>query len=161
MSDATQAYSTVIADLRARIAHHQSEIQSLEIAIKVVQAAVPNNSIGAAAPSSIPQGRFSSLGYRRSILIYMAEHYQVRKRLETASISTALQDGGMTTTGQSFTSNVSATLSDMAKKYGEVIRHDDGTWELTDQGYSKALMLIAQVPYSNEQKPLSEQFQTV
>ena len=145
MSDASQAYSVVLADLRARIAEHQHQIDSLNTAVQVLTLAAPSHLSGAAVPQpEAPVGRFTGMSYRKAILIYMSENPS--KAYDTATVSEALQAGGMTTKGLSFTSNVSATLSDMVKKHGELIRTDEGFWKLTSPGYFRAV--------SNPEAPL-------
>jgi hypothetical protein len=143
MSDAQQAYGTVLADLRARVAEHQKQIDSLNTAIQVLTLAAPSSTNGAAVPPENTEnvlGRFYGMGYRKAILTFMAD--DPNKAHETATISDALQVGGMTTKGQSFSSNVSATLSDMVKKHGELEKTETGLWKLTGKGYSRGLGLI-------------------
>jgi hypothetical protein len=146
MNEAQQAYGTVLADLRARLKHHQAQVESLTVAIQVLSLAAPGSSNGAAPiveenePTIGPVGRYVGMGYRKAILLYMADSPD--RAYDTGTVSDALQAGGMTTKGVSFSSNVSATLSDMAKKYGEIEKTQDGLWKLTGAGYAHALGLI-------------------
>ncbi len=136
MSEATSAYRGVIADLRGKIAVHQQAIEDLKTAIKVVMNNAPSETVELETlPNPTNQSRFDGLSLRKAILIYLLD--EPSRAQETGVISEALQSGGMTTKGQSFTSNVSATLSDMAKKWGEVEKIGTA-WKLTVTGLAAA-----------------------
>jgi len=164
MSEASTAYREVISDLRARIAEHQSAIEALNVAVKVVMDNAPDAAREAESlpPARVP-GKFEGLSMRKGVLALFREAPSVG--LETYQISASLQAGGMTTQGQSFSSNVSATLSDMAKKYGEVEKVGL-RWKLTLTGLAAAEgRPVNQIPMNtdgptflaNERKRLSQQ----
>jgi hypothetical protein len=51
----------------------------------------------------------------------------------TAEIAAALRDGGITSSAQNFTSNVSAVLSGMVNQRREIEQADNG-FQITEQG---------------------------
>lgn len=140
MSEASRAYREVLADLRARIAEHVMSIEALNGAIQVVLANAPPETAELESLPAAHPGRFVGLSLRKAILKFLSE--EPSNAYDTGLVSQALQEGGMTTNGASFTSNVSATLSDMAKKYGEVERANGTAWKLTSKGYANALGLV-------------------
>lgn len=75
--------------------------------------------------------RYANISVRLAVLSLMAEH--APEPLRTAEIVEALIAGGARQGGQNYSSNVSAVVSDMTKKKGE-LSVEDGKYTITDHG---------------------------
>jgi hypothetical protein len=84
--------------------------------------------------AEIPAGKFADMSVRWAILNFLAE--DAVGPMPTGKIAEALEAGGLRSkSGKSFSSNVSAILSVMAKHRGEV-EGIDGGFRLTQSGRS-------------------------
>jgi hypothetical protein len=83
-----------------------------------------------AFPVEKPQGVFASISVRWSVFLFLTEYAQGPETLGV--IADALRNGGSPSKAQSFNSNVSAVLSQMANK-GEVEKIGD-RFALTSKG---------------------------
>jgi hypothetical protein len=77
------------------------------------------------------EGRYAGISVRWAILNLLGE--DAVGPLPTSKIAEALTTGGITSTSQNFTSNVSAVVSDMTNKRRE-LESTDGGYRLTDNG---------------------------
>ena len=84
-------------------------------------------------PAMLP---FTGLSLRKALLKLLAGR-GIGAVMKTAEIVPALSAGGVQSKAQSFASNVSATLSVMQSKHGEV-EWTNGGWAITDVGAARA-----------------------
>jgi hypothetical protein len=138
----TQNLQAVLKELELRRDCCQEELQAVEQAMSGIKALlardasllvhIPQGSYAAAtATTSATIQKYSGMSVRWGVLQYLAE--DVLEPASTAEIANALIDGGMTTKGRDFISNVSAVISVMVNKRGE-LESTDGKYSLTDNG---------------------------
>lgn len=138
-------YAAVLQDLTSKRDAISSELKQIEAAIAAVSAAIASHSEGPLAkplpftppitpptPSIVPSDqKYSGMSVRWAVLNLMAE--DTAEALRTSEIAEMLQAHGVRPGGQNFTSNVSAVVSDMTKKKGE-LTVEDGRYQITDHG---------------------------
>jgi hypothetical protein len=156
-------YRAVVADLMKQRNELQFRITEIDAALSALRRIMPDEQIAPSMPrqTSLPvvvNGKYSGMSVRWGILNLLAE--DATDRMTTGEIATALQAGGITTTGKNFPANTSAVLSDMSRVKGEVESNSEG-WALTAKGRdawiaAKALRERQQLS-SNVHQPLSVQ----
>lgn len=139
MENMREHYDAVMRDLEDRIAKREQEIRGYRETLSNIKklvseqvnlfAETPNVSTPAVAVSS---GRYAGMSVRWAILCLLGEDHP--GPLATSDIAAILQQGGMTTRGGSFSSNVSAVLSVMRKDRNEVEVTGEG-YRLTENGH--------------------------
>lgn len=122
---------SLIRGLKAELADHDSEAQALA---KILPPLTPPISLGPSAVVIPPSLWYSGISVRWAVLCLMAEH--TNEPLGTAEMAAALEAGGVRSSGMSFVANVSAVVSDMAKKREELQPFgDDGKkYQITQKG---------------------------
>jgi hypothetical protein len=77
-------------------------------------------------------GQYGGLSTRWAILYLLAEF--AAEPMGRSEIAKALTEGGITSSAQSFASNVSAVLSGMANDRKEVVQVENGGYQITEHG---------------------------
>lgn len=131
-----QHYQAVLRDLEQRRAHIQEQLAELDQAIAVVRKTVPSSA--SVRPDGAPQplhvassGKYMGMSMRWAILNLLAE--DASAPMPTSEVAAALQAGGISSSGKSFISNVSAVLSVMANTRKE-IESAEGGYRITEHG---------------------------
>lgn len=140
MTNSTQSLQDALHHLEIRYKNLREEIHAVEQGMSGIRAVlardasllvqIPRNSGPQHIPIS-PSGRYAGMSVRWGVLQYLAE--DATEPASTAEIAGALLGGGMTTNGRDFISNVSAVISVMVNKRGE-LNGADGKYRLTDNG---------------------------
>ena len=118
----------IIAKLKAKLEVRDTELRS---AAKALPFPTP---LGLGANPEVPPSLwYAGISVRWAILSLMADHST--EPMATADIATALKDGGVRSGGQSFVANVSAVVSDMVHKRGELLAAE-GKYQITPSGRS-------------------------
>jgi hypothetical protein len=146
-----QNYDLVLKDLESRRLRCADELKMLDQLISnlrsfVMGSATVSPRSGAASSQSpldtrpdlsvasghAPTNRcYAGMSVRWAILNLLCEH--ASGSLGTAEIAAALRGGGITSSAQNFTSNVSAVLSGMVNQRREIEQADNG-FRITEQG---------------------------
>lgn len=79
-----------------------------------------------------PHLRYAGISVRWALLCLMAEH--VTEAIGTTEMAEALKAGGVRSSGANFNANVSAVVSDMARKRAELEAVAEGKYRVTDHG---------------------------
>lgn len=144
-------YSAVLADQEAKRERLLSEVSLIDafiVSLKVTLGALKPEpqpapkatapvpaTPGAAVPppgQTIPEHLiYAGISVRWAVLCLLAEH--VTEPQTTGEMATALVAGGVRSSGQNFTANVSAVVSDMARKRLE-LSVEDGKYQITPLG---------------------------
>jgi hypothetical protein len=151
MSTPGQSYQIALRDLELRRAKCKEELQAVEQAISGLQTLLARD---ASLLTQIPQGPvevpasgdYAGLSVRWGVLKFLAE--DATEMSSTAEIANALREGGMTSAGRDFVSNVSAVISVMVNKRGELIAHA-GTYGLSDAGRAAWDAIKSTTAYQN------------
>ena len=138
MTESTQNYQKTLLDLKKRQRELKEELRLLEPVIAGLEALLARdasllNQIPQSQPRPTASARYEGLSVRWGVLQYLAE--DAKEPASTIEVANALLAGGMTTTGRDFTSNVSAVISVMVNKRGE-LEAIDGRYRLTETGYA-------------------------
>lgn len=133
MSELREHLLATIAHLstkRSRLLVEMEEVDSLLKALRREEESLAKTSriVFPLAASQI----YAGMSIRWSVLMYLAEHAQ--QPVDVGNIADALREGGIVSKAQSFNSNVSAVLSQMANK-DEVEKKGD-LFYLTENGKS-------------------------
>lgn len=150
----SDSYSIVLKDLEDRqrrcleeiqrwsleqktIAQTITSLRQISLTQEVLPFAIPQrNEVSSTVPqhSSLVPGLavYSGLSTRWAILYLLAEH--ATGPLGRSEIAKALVDGGITSTAQSFASNVSAVLSGMVNDRKEVEQVENAGYRITGHG---------------------------
>jgi hypothetical protein len=134
MDDGTQSYHAVLRDLEMRRSRCQQELANIEQTISGIRNLLARDaSLFAHIPQSVPPpvGKYAGMSVRWAVLSYLAE--EATEPVPTSVISQALLDGGMTTRGRDFSSNVSAVISVMIKDRDEAENTGNG-YQITAPG---------------------------
>lgn len=152
--DLSTKYEAVIADQEAAKARLMEELQRLQTEVQQVDAVIAGlraaitisaearslvkplpflTPIGVAtANADVPVNkRYAGISVRWAVLCLMAEYAQAP--MTSPEIAAELEAGGVRSSGQKFTANVSAVVSDMAKNRYE-LTVDDGKYQITQKG---------------------------
>lgn len=133
-------YSAMLADLEAKKAVIDSAIASVRAAMAAgalgVAASDPLSSgaSGSGGASSqpfdgdIPSGLFFGKSIPEAAKLYLS---MVKRKQTTKEITSALEEGGMTTTADNFEATVTAGLFRASKKFGEIVKVK-GSWGLAE-----------------------------
>lgn len=128
-------YRAVLDDMLKQRVQLAARLDETDAAISAMRKMMPDSeaSVGQQRPSVpvIGDGKYAGMSVRWGVLNLLAE--SANTRMTTSDIASALQAGGIVTSGKSFAANVSAVLSDMYRGKQEVVSGDDG-WELTEKG---------------------------
>jgi hypothetical protein len=118
-----------------RLKREYDEVQQVILLMRkeleIVAEALPKKIVGTTPPVAFAPGVYKGLSVRWSVFYFMAEHTP-SKTVSSATIVEALLKGGLTTTGTSFSSNVSSVLSQMTNA-DELTKTDEG-FTLTAHG---------------------------
>jgi hypothetical protein len=133
-----EQYRAVLEDLFTQRSQLQFKIGEIDAAIGALQKLMPAEQI--ASPKIAPTqaelagmpGKYSGMGVRWAVLNLLAE--DAVRPMRATEIVNALRLGGLTSTGKNFRGNVSAVLSDMNRKRGEVEPGPDGGWKISQKG---------------------------
>jgi hypothetical protein len=134
MEDGNQHYHAVLRDLEVRRSRCQQELANLEQTINGIRNLLAKDaSLFAQIPQPVapPLGKYSGMSVRWAVLAYLAE--EAREPVATSVIAQALLDGGLTTRGRDFRSNVSAVISVMIRDRGEAENTENG-YRITANG---------------------------
>lgn len=133
-------YRAVLDDLQKQKNLAQFRIVELDNAMSALRRLIPEDAKDALPAQitikpavTIVHGKYAGMSVRWAILNLLAE--DASHPLSTGEIAVALQQGGITSSGKSFSGNVSAVLSDMGRVRGEVSSTDAG-WIITEIGKS-------------------------
>lgn len=110
-SEMSKHYQAVLNDLEQRRQRCQKELAELDRAIAFMRKPLPPQA------HSVYSGKYSNMSVRWAILNLLAE--DAVAPMPTSEIAEALQKGGISSRGKSFSSNVSAVLSQMTKEREE------------------------------------------
>lgn len=123
------SYLTAINELDAMIAgiNRQLQVASAEPPLVANQQPIPIAKVA----NSDETHRFANMSVRWAVLKLLA---RAGRPMTTGEIAKTLEAGGVESKGQRFSSIVSAVLSDMKSKKGEVESVEDGGFQLTNQG---------------------------
>ena len=131
-------YNAVMRDLEQRISRSEQEIRGYKDTLSQIRklASAQANLFAPAPASGVPavavsSSRYAGMSVRWAILCLLGEDHT--GPLATAQVADILTQGGMTTKGESFTSNVSAVLSVMRRDRNE-IEQVEGGYQLTANG---------------------------
>jgi hypothetical protein len=132
MENMIEHYNAVMRDLEQRIARCEQEMRGYKDTLSQIRklASAQANLFAPSPASGVPavavsSGRYAGMSVRWAILCLLGEDHS--DPLATSQIADILTQGGMTTKGESFPSNVSAVLSVMKRDRNEV--------ELVEGGY--------------------------
>lgn len=123
-------YQAVLNDLEQRRQSCQKELAELEQAIAFMRKPIPLQTL------NVYPGKYSDMSVRWAILNLLAE--DAVAPMPTSDIAEALQQGGISSRGKSFNSNVSAVLSQMTREREEteqigsgyrISEHGRAVWE--------------------------------
>jgi|SRR5271157_347088 len=141
MENMLDHYNAVMRDLEQRISRCEQEMRGYrETLSQIRKLASAQTSLFVSAPTSnvpsvaVSQARYSGMSVRWAILCLLAE--DAPKPLGTGEIARILTDGGITSRGAKFSSNVSAVLSGMKTREPapEVEDAENGGYRLTQHG---------------------------
>ena len=156
-----EQYQAVLRDLGERRAHHVKAITELDAMIagigRQLQAmggelplVVSQSTLAASGqPDADESRKFADMSVRWAILKLLARADQPRT---TGEIAKVLETGGVESKGQRFNSIVSAVLSDMKSKKGEVESVEAGCYQLTNQGHEAWQHIEKSSRYLNRHK---------
>ncbi|MGC2639836.1 MAG: hypothetical protein WA294_21815 [Acidobacteriaceae bacterium] len=134
MDNGNQHYHAVLHDLETRRSRCQQELADIEQTISGIRKLLAKDaSLFTQIPQQMPQpvGKYSGMSVRWAVLAYLAE--EATEPVPTSVIAQALLEGGMTTRGRDFNSNVSAVISVMIRDRGEAENVGNG-YRITDNG---------------------------
>lgn len=134
MDDGNQHYHAVLRDLEIRRSRCQQELGDLEQTISGIRKLLAKDaSLFAHIPQQMPRpvGKYVGMSVRWAVLAYLAE--EAKEPVPTSVIAQALLDGGLTTRGRDFSSNVSAVISVMIRDRGEA-ENTGGGYRITANG---------------------------
>jgi len=141
-----QNYDLVLKDLESKRLRCADELKMLDQLISNLRSFVirtatvsphPDATPSSQSPVPVPNGHtptnrcYAGMSVRWAILNLLCEH--ASGAMGTAEIAAALRDGGITSSAQNFTSNVSAVLSGMVNQRREIEQADNG-FQITEQG---------------------------
>jgi len=122
-------YVNAINELDAMIAGIGRQLQAMGVEVPVVASRPP---LAANAYDEVDETeKYAHMSVRWAILKLLAV---ANRPMGTGEIAKALEAGGVESKGQRFSSIVSAVLSEMKSKKGEVESVEDGLYRLTSQG---------------------------
>lgn len=133
-------YRAVLDDLQRQRDLHQLKMGEIDRAIAALHHLIPEDAKEALPTpnySNVPTtcvvnaGKYAGMSVRWAILNLLSE--DATGPMSTGEIADALRHGGITSAGRNFSANVSAVLSDMNNKRGEVISRNDG-WGISPSG---------------------------
>ena len=141
-----QNYDLILKDLESKRLRCADELKMLDQLISNLRSFVirtatvsPHTDVTPSPqpPVPVPDGQtptnrcYAGMSVRWAILNLLCEH--ASGAMGTAEIAAALRDGGITSSAQNFTSNVSAVLSGMVNQRREIEQADNG-FQITEQG---------------------------
>ncbi|MFI5087382.1 MAG: hypothetical protein ACHP7I_03225 [Terriglobales bacterium] len=134
MDNLLEHYQIVLQDLERKRAKYKADLADIEQAIGGIRKLMATNaSLFAAMPQQAQPAKYAGMSVRWAIMNFLAEDVGNVPIVDTATIAQALLNGGITSRGQNFNSNVSAVLSTM-KERGEVEQLETGSYQLTPHG---------------------------
>ena len=119
-------YQAVLNDLEQRRQHCQKELAELEQAIAFMRKPFPPQ-----AAHNVYPGKYSNMSVRWAILNLLAE--DAAAPMPTSEVAEALQEGGISSRGKNFSSNVSAVLSQMTRERNET-EQVGGGYRISEHG---------------------------
>lgn len=155
MCAAINSYQDTLRDLKLRHAKCREELQAIERAIAGLEPLLARDAslltqipqpVAVEPKQPIASGDYAGISVRWGVLKFLAE--DAIGMSSTAEIADALRAGGMTSSGRDFVSNVSAVISVMVNKRGELIAHG-GTYGLTDAGRAAWNAIKSTTAYQN------------
>jgi len=141
MDNMLDHYQAVLRDLELRRSRCQKELGELEQTIAGIRKLLSTTAslfvsapvAGVPAPSLEEDKKYAGMSVRWGVLKMMAE--EAIEPLKTAQMALRLVNGGMSSSGKDFASNVSAVVSDMVNKRKELEPvGETSTYQLTDTG---------------------------
>lgn len=133
-----EQYRAVLEDLikqrnllEFKIGEIDNAINALKRLMPADEVAVPKHAEPQPVLTGLP-GKYTGMGVRWAILNLLAE--DAVYPMGSTAIANALQQGGMTSTAKNFRGNVSAVLSDMNLKRGEVESAPGSRWKISQKG---------------------------
>lgn len=135
-----EQYRVVLEDLIKQRNLLQFKIGEIDNAINALKRLMPvdgivESKVAPAQPvlTGMP-GKYAGMGVRWAILNLLTE--DADGPMAATEIANVLQLGGITSTAKNFRGNVSAVLSDMSLKRGEVEAGPEGGWQISPKGKS-------------------------
>ena len=132
-------YRAVLNDLQKQRNEHNLKIAEIDRAIAALRILIPEEAQEALPSVNIQNktetpvispGKYAGMSVRWAILNLLCE--DATGPMQTGDIAAALQRGGIISNADSFSSNVSAVLSNMYRIRNEV--HPHGGWSITPVG---------------------------
>jgi hypothetical protein len=127
-------YTSVIADVEAKIAAWQAVLASLRSALALVQGsegdlslAAPTSSGDLGMPIDLPEGAFYGKSIPACVELYLSA---AKKKKTNKEIAAGLKEGGVESNASNFENVVTGALFGL-KKAGKVLRFKDG-WGLSE-----------------------------